>query len=234
MTARQQIRKDIMAALAAGADSTAATKQQAYMKSEMPYYGVNTPQMRKLSRAIFKAHVLDTPERWEATVLDLWRKAKRREERYAAIELVVYKPYRAWITPDRVPMLDELIVTGAWWDYVDGLAAYAFGTLLARHPASTKKLLRRWAKDDDIWRRRTAILAQLSFKDATDQKLLYDCIEPSVGHPEFFLRKSIGWALRTYSYTQPDAVVAYVKDNESRLAPLSVREALKALKRAHV
>ena len=93
-----------------------------------------------------------------------------------------------------------------------------------------KALLRDWARDDDIWKRRTAILAQLRAKRATDTKLLADVIGPSIGEPEFFLRKGIGWALREYSKTDPKWVIGYV-DAHPELSSLSRREALKYLQR---
>jgi 3-methyladenine DNA glycosylase AlkD len=90
-----------------------------------------------------------------------------------------------------------------------------------------KPLMRRWARDSDTWKRRSAILCQLGFKRDTDLRLLYDCIEPNVTHQDFFIRKAIGWALRQYAWTDPRAVRRYVKANKQRLSPLSVREALK-------
>ena len=31
-------------------------------------------------------------------------------------------------------MIEEMVVTGAWWDYVDAIAGRAMGTMLAAHP----------------------------------------------------------------------------------------------------
>ena len=59
------------------------------------------------------------------------------------------------------------------------------------------------------------------------KSLLYACIEPSIDSKEFFLRKAIGWALREYAWTAPDAVARYVRKNQQRLSGLSKREALK-------
>ena len=104
------------------------------------------------------------------------------------------------------------------------------GAMLAAHPRPVKAALREWAKDDDIWKRRTAILAQLKAKGETDTALLADAIRPSIGDPEFFLRKGIGWALREYSKTDPAWVVAFVEAHPG-LSVLSRREALKHLER---
>ena len=80
-----------------------------------------------------------------------------------------------------------------------------------------------------MWKRRAAILCQIRRKRETDLALLYDCIEPSVGDPQFFMRKAIGWALRAYAWTDPKEVKRYVKAKRDTLSPLSVREALKNL-----
>jgi 3-methyladenine DNA glycosylase AlkD len=42
---------------------------------------------------------------------------------------------------------------------------------------------------------------------------------------EFFIRKAIGWALREYAKTDPNAVRNFV--NKTNLKPLSKKEALK-------
>jgi 3-methyladenine DNA glycosylase AlkD len=164
---------------------------------------------------------------WQAAVLTIWRRARFREERYAAIELTGVKAARAWQRPAVLPMYEEMIVCGAWWDYVDWIASHRLGGLLRAHPHPMSRTLRAWARGNDTWKRRAAILAQLRFKDATDLDLLYSCIEPSIDSTEFFLRKAIGWALRQYARTDPGEVRRYVAAHRDRLSGLSVREALK-------
>jgi len=216
-------------AFAAAADPLRAAKQQAYMKSAMPYYGIIAPEIRKLCRAAFKDHPLDAASAWEATALELWRNAAHREDRYAALELIGFKPYRRYFTPSLVTTLEELIVSGPWWDYVDPIAINYVGHLLAHHGEQITPVLRTWSTHGDIWLRRSAILAQLKFKDRTDFTLLLELIEPSVEAREFFLRKAIGWALREYSKSNAEPVIDYVAANQDRLSGLTRREALRIL-----
>ena len=110
---------------------------------------------------------------------------------------------------------------------MDAIAAQRVGPILRKFPVPMKRLMREWSRCDNIWKRRTSILCQLGFKSATDLKLLYDCIEPSIGKKEFFLRKAIGWVLRQYAWTDAAEVVRYVKERSGELSPLSKREALK-------
>jgi 3-methyladenine DNA glycosylase AlkD len=89
--------------------------------------------------------------------------------------------------------------------------------------------MRRWAVDDDLWVRRTAVLCQLPHKGETDAALLRDVVESNVADPSFWLRKAIGWALREYAKTDPDWVRLEVDRMGDRLSGLSRREALKHL-----
>ena len=219
-------------ALEDNADPAKAPQMRAYMKSEMPYLGVHTPQRRVLCRDAFAEFPLSTFEDWQRTVLRMWREASYREQRYAAIGLASYPSYREYLAMKALPMFEEMITTGAWWDYVDGIATGPIAEILQRSPKGMSRRMRAWANSDDIWKRRTSIISQLGFKDRTDLDLLYDCIEPSMEEKEFFLRKGIGWALREYAKTDPHEVIRYVTGNSARLSPLSRREALRNVVKA--
>jgi 3-methyladenine DNA glycosylase AlkD len=232
MAANQKLIRALRKALRDLADPAKAPVMQAYMKSAMPYLGIQAVPFRKAAKAVLAAHSLDSFEDWRDTALALWRSARYREERYAVVELVGYRSYEKFRTLDALPLYEELISTGAWWDYVDSIASNRLGELLGRYPKELRAILREWAVSDDLWKRRSAILAQLGFKADTDLKLLYDCIRPSLDRPEFFLRKAIGWALRQHAWTDPKEVVRFVKAHEKRLSPLSKREALKNISRA--
>lgn len=200
---------------------------QAYMKSSMPYHGVQSPQQRRIFRAALAAQPIDGFEAWRDTILALWREATHREEWYAGIAVAEAPAYASHRTRGAMPVYEEMIVTGAWWDVVDAVASRLVGELLVRDRAWTSALMRAWSGDAHLWKRRTSIICQLGAKEDTDLDLLYDCIEPNMADRDFFIRKAIGWALRQYAWTQPDEVVRYVETNSERLSPLSRREALK-------
>ncbi len=229
MPAALKLIRALRQALRQQADPGKAPLMQAYMKSEMPYLGVQTPQHHRLCRALFREYPLGSFESWRDTVLTLWRQARHREERYAAITLAGHPLYRNFRTLRALPLYQEMITTGAWWDYVDAIATRQLGDILRKSPERMSAILRNWATNDDFWLRRSAILAQLHFKADTDLALLYDCIRPSLGRSEFFLRKAIGWALRQYARTNPGEVLRYVHDHRTQLSPLSLREALRRI-----
>ncbi|HEY3348997.1 MAG TPA: DNA alkylation repair protein [Thermoanaerobaculia bacterium] len=227
MTAPKPLLAVLRRELAAAGTPERAAGARAYMKSAMPFHGVDTQTLRAICRRVFAAHPVAGAAAWRRDVLALWRGAKFREERYAAIGLAGERRARAFQTMASLPMYEEMIVTGAWWDFVDTLASKRLGDVLRNEPAPMRKAMRAWSRGEDMWKRRSAILCQITFKRETDLDLLFELIEPSLSSKEFFLRKAIGWALRSYAWTDEKPIVKYVEKNRSRLSPLSVREALK-------
>ena len=221
--------RDLIAAVRGGlaelADPTKAPQMQRYMKSAMPYLGVQTPAWRPLAKRLARAYPQVDARALAETVRELWYGATYREERYVALELT---GGRRWQRLELLPLYDELIVDGAWWDFVDALAIHRAGPLLREHPAEVTPMIRRWAADDDRWRRRSAVICQVGSKAATDTGLLAYCIERNLADRDFFLRKGIGWALREFSRVDPGWVIAFLAAHPG-LSPLSRREANRRL-----
>jgi len=219
--------KTLIAELRAAAAPARAPAMQAYMKSEMPFLGVSAMPLRRVCKAAFQDLTWADSTAWQADVLAIWRGAEYREQRYAAIELTGTRAVRQFQRIVVLPMYEEMIVSGAWWDYVDNIATLRFWTLLQNDRAAMRQAMFAWSRDENMWKRRCAILCQNKAKSATDLDFLYACIAPSLDSKEFFLRKAIGWALRQYAWTDPVEVKRYVSENEARLSGLSRREALK-------
>lgn len=225
-------------AFAAHADEARAREMRAYMKSAMPFWGIPAPLRRALTAALVKAQPCTDARALHDTMAALWRGATRREERYAAQELArTGAPHRRLRGLHLLPLYEEMIASGAWWDFCDEISGGAIGPLLCGDRAAVEPVLRCWAVGDDLWLRRAAIICQRKLAgDAFDWQLLVDCILPSIGASpfarEFFIRKGIGWALRTRAYTAPAEVRAFCAEHADRLSPLTLREALRVIDRA--
>ena len=222
-----QLILNVRQALADNANPDKAEGMRAYMKSEMPFRGVQKPARRKLVNAVLRTDPLGDKAAWQDTVFELWRSAEYREERYVALDIVGAPQYRDYRTPDILPMLEEMVVIGAWWDYVDEVATHHLRELLERYPNELTPAMRSWSLDANMWKRRSSIICQINRKNETDLDLLFDCIDPNLSHPDFFIRKGIGWALRSLAWTDLDTVEDYFARNRDRISPLSKREALK-------
>lgn len=225
---------DLRGRIAEAGDPERAPGMQAYMKSTMPFRGVSAVPLRRICRTVLDAHGLPDRATWERAVRALWDDASYREERYAAIALSGHRRYRDFQDAATLDLYRHLVVTGAWWDLVDDIAVHRVGPVLRSDPATVTPVMRAWARDDDLWLRRTAVLCQLASKTATDTALLADVLAANLeGSPhgrEFFIRKAVGWALREYAKTDPDWVLAFVAEHDADLSGLTRREALKHLR----
>lgn len=203
------------------------------MNSALPFLGIDAPTRRRVVAGVAAAHPLSDATALIDTVLQLWRSASHREVRYAALDLLRLARHKKWADKRWLPMLQEMLVNGAWWDHNDEISGQALGLLLQRHPDVMKPVLREWAVGDNLWLRRAAMLCQRGVKQGFDAVLLYDCILPSVGDgpmaKEFFIRKGMGWALRERSYAAPDEVRAFCTEYHAQLSPLTRREALRVI-----
>lgn len=194
------------------------------MKGIAPFFGIKAPARR----AILKAHIakLGPPPLGELpAIVRSAFDCPQRELHQTAVDLLIRDARR--LGPEHLPLVEELVTTKSWWDTVDGIAIHVAGTILKRHPEARAEWSGRWAASEDRWLIRTAILFQNRWKDGTDRALLFACIGRHAAHPDFFIRKAIGWALRELAATDPDAVRRYVARH--RLSALSAREALKHL-----
>jgi len=217
----------IRAALAVSGDPVRAEGQQRYMKSDMPYRGLTSPELKALLRPLLAAYRPVGRAEWEATVRDLWEQATHREEWYAALAVARHRRARAWLDPRSLALWRHLVVTGAWWDVVDDTATHLVRDTLAGHPAEVTPVIDAWSVDEDVWLRRTSVICQVGRREATDRDLLLRAVEANLDDPSFWLRKGIGWGLRDYARTDPDWVWAQVDRLGDRLSPLSRREAAK-------
>ena len=245
MSVRRKLIREIRQQLSDAGDPERARNQQAYMKSTMPCYGVRLPELKRMVRNRVREQPFQSQGDLRDTVLALWRGARYREERLAAIELCELKQHDEFQTLELLDMYEEMITSGAWWDLVDPIAGHRLRRLLEKYPKPMKRTMLEWSKtkladeaardqskDGALWKRRSAILSQLARKHETDLELLYATIEPNLQNPDFFLRKAIGWALRHHAWTDPDEIERYVEEHRDRLSTLSIREATRNLEKA--
>ncbi|MGW1883806.1 DNA alkylation repair protein [Streptomyces sp. NPDC001970] len=210
---------------AAAADPARAVEAAAYMKDVAPFLGIRTPERRALSRTVLDGTPRPAEADCTAVALRCWA-LPEREYHYFAVDYLGRHVGRC--SSGFLPVVRHLITTVSWWDTVDALASHVVGGLVAADPRLVP-VMDEWIEDDDLWIARTALLHQLRHKGATDAERLFRyCLRQS-GHSDFFIRKAIGWSLREYAKTDPDAVRDFVTGARDRLAPLSVREALKNL-----
>ncbi|MBT2388190.1 DNA alkylation repair protein [Streptomyces sp. ISL-1] len=208
-----------------GADATRAVGAAAYMKGVAPFLGLCTPDRRALSRTVVEGTPRPDEADCTAIAVRCWE-LPEREYHYFAVDYL--RRHVGRCSSGFLPVVRRLIITVPWWDTVDALASHVVGPLVSADP-KLKSDMDAWIDDDNLWVARTALLHQLRYKDATDADRLFSYCLRRADHPDFFIRKAIGWCLREYAKTDPQAVRDFVDGARDRLAPLSVREATKHL-----
>ncbi|MGA9638271.1 DNA alkylation repair protein [Flavobacterium sp.] len=196
-----------------------------YMKNKFLFFGIKTPLRRRILSEICKdnKNEIQLTPREIAKILFF---KPEREFHYCAIEIVSRELKNNYKEED-IHLIKEFITVNSWWDSVDTISKFILGTYLLEFPEKTTTTITEFSKSDNLWLNRSAILFQLGYKEKTDFDLLKKtCIEHQ-NSTEFFIQKAIGWALREYAKTNPEAVREFVL--ASQLKPLSQKEALKNL-----
>jgi len=156
--------------LRARADSSKAQPMADYMKTDDPFFGVQAKPRREILKELgeFKpANIVD----YDRAVRALWARPER-ETRYLAIDYA--KKFKRYITLDSMPLYEDLIRTGQWWDFVDDVATHLVGVVWKNEREAVTPVMKQWISDDDMWIRRTAIIGQNRHKEETDEELLFD------------------------------------------------------------
>ncbi|BBH67071.1 hypothetical protein ACTI_37560 [Actinoplanes sp. OR16] len=206
-------------------DPERAVGMEAYMRDQFLFHGLPSPIRRARAKAALTGLPPLTEEDLRAVALDCWDREEREFQQFACDLLAAHVTVPG---PDFLATVRVLITTKSWWDTIDPLATHFVAGLVRRHPALVA-VMDEWSREENMWLVRTAILHQLHYGARTDTDRLFGYCAAQARHPDFFVRKAIGWALRQYARTDPGEVRAFLADHEASLSPLSIREASKHL-----
>ncbi len=205
-----------------------AAAMAAYMKTEMPFYGVKKPQRIKIVRSVKNRFEISDIDTYTRVIEALWV-LPNREEKYIAIQIA--QCYPKLVTLESMELYERLVREGAWWDLVDDVAIRLVGKVLLDERIQVRAVTDCWIGDEDRWIRRAAIISQIKHKESTDHCRLFSYCKRCSHETDFFIRKGIGWALREYSKSDPDRVLEFMIRNRDRLSALSYREGGRLLRK---
>jgi len=185
------------------------------------------PQIRAAAKDLHRS----APDLSHAQVVELVRTLWKRpihECRVGCVELLWL--YRDELGPTDMALLEKLLRESKTWALVDSLAVNVTGDLVERYP-QLGSVLDRWARDDDFWIRRSAMLALLKplRRGEGDFERFAGYADAMLEEKEFFIRKAIGWVLRETAKKQPDLVYEWLVPRTSRASGVTMREAVKPL-----
>jgi 3-methyladenine DNA glycosylase AlkD len=196
-----------------------------YMKDLFPFHGIKSEPRKAILKETVALHKDEVKANFRHIAKQLYE-LPEREYHYCATDLLIKEWPKHFAVGD-ISLIEHFLSTKSWWDSVDPLAKYILGGYLKQFPDETETVIENFAGSENMWLNRSAIIYQLGYKKDTDAARLFGLCEHFNTSKEFFIQKAIGWALREYGKTNPEAVKAFVK--QAILKPLSVREALKNL-----
>lgn len=215
------------AELAASGTRDRAEHEKQYLKSDLGFYGVTVPTMRRIAKRFTGEHPdLARPELIDL-VEALW---KERVHERRALAVLLLERFESLLEPDDIALVEILLRESRTWALVDNLAACVAGPLLERHP-DADAVLDRWAVDDDFWIRRSALLAHLLAlrSGAGDFERFARYADAMLDERQFFIRKAIGWTLRDTARSRPQLVYEWIAPRTQRASGVTVREVIKRL-----
>ncbi len=203
-----------------------AIEMAAYMKTSMPFYGVQKPDRLPIIRDLRVNFAPENHDQYVNNVLSLWQQTNR-EQKYLAINYA--ESFPEFIIIDSLPLYERMVREGSWWDYTDSIASHLTGPVLLANEAEVRPIIDGYIYDSDFWIRRTGLLSHLGHKKNTSSKHLFSYCRKLASEKEFFIRKGIGWALREYSKSEPAKVKQFLVENKGTLSSLSYNEGAKHL-----
>ena len=221
-------------------DRARAEGEKRYLKSDLTFYGVGRPGIRRIVGAVLEEHAGSAGHansREPARLLDrrralavaraLWGPPVH-ERRSAAIDLL--DRHTALLRPSDLALVEHFIRQSRTWALVDWLAIPVAGALVERLPELEAEL-DRWAADPDFWVRRSALLALLPAlrRGEGDFARFSRYADAMIDERVFFIAKAIGWVLREVAKKRPALVVDWLLPRARRASGVTRREAVKYL-----
>lgn len=193
----------------------------ARIASELQQGDSTTPAMRAIRKRVSKqiAH-LD-----RGGMLELAHELIRRapSARFVAYELVQHHPAAMQsITVTEVEALGSGINS---WSDVDTFAPSIAGPAW-RSGRIPDAAIRRWAKSDDRWWRRAALVSTVPLNAVAggDPRRTLAICTMLMNDRDDMVVKAMSWALRALAKRAPDEVTQFLEANREHLAPRVIRE----------
>jgi 3-methyladenine DNA glycosylase AlkD len=204
-----------------------AAAGKAYLKSDLRFYGATVPEIRRAASDFAREHRELTRAELRRIVDELWS-TDGYELRSAGIALL--SRFAELLGERDLPWLVGFVRRSKTWAHVDWLAADVIGGVVGESRTALRRLPV-WARDENFWVRRTALLAQLRAlsHEAGDFALFARLAVPMLGEREFFIRKAIGWVLREVSKRRPRLTFEFLREHRNDVSGLTLSEGAKYL-----
>ena len=219
--------REVRSALTAAGSPERARNEKAYLKSDLTFLGADMPSIRRVAKALIARVKADDDAALRPLVVALWG---TRVHELRALAMFLLEARAELLGARDLPLVTRMLRESRSWAYLDWICFKVCAPMLLRVPL-LRRTLPRWARDDDFWMRRAALLTVLPPVKAGVVPFSAFAVlaVPMLGEREFFIRKAIGWGLREIGKSQPGEVVAFLRTHGADASGLTMREAVKYL-----
>jgi 3-methyladenine DNA glycosylase AlkD len=218
---------NLKSVLARQGTSTRAAQEKRYLKSSLDFLGATVPIVRRTAKTFAREQPAMDRVTLKRLTEGLWH-TNVHELRSLAVAILEQR--LDLLRPADAAWLIGIVNRSDTWAHVDWLSVKVIGGLVARTPIVAARL-NQWARHKNFWVRRTALLAlhdQL-IAGAGDFAQFARLAALMLDEREFFIRKAIGWVLRSTARKTPERTIAFVEEHAPAMAALTFNEATRTL-----
>lgn len=204
------------------ANITTKIKQENFLLNNFSFYGILTIKRKPLVKPVITNcnKILSLKEK--KILFEEMYKQLNREWQYTSIEFLNLW-WRKNLTFNDLNWLLAIVSNNIWWDITDyfdnilGILIFSNDNIKVRNEYLFKMI-----SDENDWIKRIAIQSQLTFKTKTDIDLLFELIKPLLLTNNFYLIRSIGWALRNARRINASKINQFIKEHDVSKKIISV------------
>ena len=239
-----QIVRDLQQRLQTHASEKTKKWFEDYLKGVIPYRGLKTPLVLKVLKQWVRAHELpQTRTTAQLTQLSLGLlREEHAEDKFAGILLLQH-----WCVPDTaldwcwlLEQLAQCFDDGAIYDWstCDWLCMRVLRGLIRVHGKPCAEAIAGWCHASNLWRRRASGVAFVGLSKETDAHfegffdLVLDVCAHTIASDERFAQTGTGWVLRDLGASQPDRMLAFVREHLAQFNREGLRYALEKTPKA--
>ena len=183
------------------------------------FIGILTPQIRSIAKKYYQHIAFDE--------IDKLINHAVHEIRYCGLIILVYQYQSANQEAIFNYYLKNLQAVNNW-DLVDYSAPYIIGDYLFNHPDKLS-LLDNWAKSDNLWERRIAIVATFAFIKHAEFAPTLSIGTLLLNDQEDLIHKALGWMLREIYKKDANICEAFLRENYAQLPRTTLRYAIERM-----
>lgn len=186
------------------------------------FLGVTVPDQRKIAKKYYR----------EVAFSDIAKllKSPIHEYRLTGLFLLVYR-FEKDQEKDRKNIYEFYIRNIASvnnWDLVDSTTPNIIGEYLYTHPEEVKRLAV-WAKSNNLWERRIAILATYTFIKKGDLSQTLRIAEILMSDEHDLIHKAVGWMLREVGKRNQKTLLIFLRKYAGSMPRTMLRYSLERL-----